>query len=64
MNSVWNEEARRRAGMERELTSRVDQKVLRRFGHMESINGQHTARRVFKVKKMERGCGVDRGLIG
>ena len=33
MDRVRNEEVRRRAGIERELASRVDQRVLRRFGH-------------------------------
>ena len=31
---VWNEELRTRAGIERELASRADQRVLRWFGHM------------------------------
>ena len=29
IDSVWNEEVRRRAGIERELASRADQRVLR-----------------------------------
>ena len=33
MDSVRNEEVRRRAGIERELASRADQRVLRWFGH-------------------------------
>ena len=35
MNRVKNEELRRRAGIERELASRADQRVLRCFGHVE-----------------------------
>ena len=35
MDRVRNEEVRRRAGIERELASRVDQRVLRWFGHFE-----------------------------
>ena len=35
MDRVRNEEVRRRAGIERELASRVDQRVLRWFGHVE-----------------------------
>ena len=31
---VGNEEVRRRAGIERELASRADLRVLRRFGHV------------------------------
>ena len=34
MDSVRNEEVRRRAGIERELASRADQRVLRWFGHV------------------------------
>ena len=35
MDRVRNEEVRRRAGIERELASRADQRVLRWFGHVE-----------------------------
>ena len=35
MDRVRNEQVRRRAGMERELASRVDQRLLRWFGHVE-----------------------------
>ena len=35
MDRVRNEEVRRRAGIERELASRADQRVLRCFGHLE-----------------------------
>ena len=34
MDRVRDEEVHRRAGIERELVSRVDQRVLRCFGHM------------------------------
>ena len=34
MDRVRNEEVRRRAGIERELASRADQRVLRVFGHV------------------------------
>ena len=33
MDRVGNEEVDRRAGIERELASRADQRVLRWFGH-------------------------------
>ena len=33
----WNEEVRRRAGIERELASRADQRVLRWFHHVERM---------------------------
>ena len=34
MDRVGNEEVRRRAGIERELASRADQRVLRWFGNV------------------------------
>ena len=37
MDRVRNKEVRRRAGIERELASRVDQRVLKWFGHVERI---------------------------
>ena len=45
MDRVRNEEARRRAGIERELASR-DQSVLRWFGHVERMDEYRMARRV------------------
>ena len=38
MDRVRNEEVRRRAGIERELASRADQRVLRWFGHVERMD--------------------------
>ena len=38
MGRVTNEEVRRRAGIERELASRADQRVLRWFGHVERMD--------------------------
>ena len=46
MDSVWNEEVRGRAGMEREFASRADQRVLRWFGHVERMDKYRMARRV------------------
>ena len=37
MDRVRNEEVRMRAGIERELARRADQRVLRWFGHVERI---------------------------
>ena len=37
MDRVGNEEVRRKAGIDRELASREDQRVLRWFGHVERI---------------------------
>ena len=38
MDRVTNEELCRRAGIERELASRTDQRVLRWFGHVERMD--------------------------
>ena len=49
---VNNEEVRRRAGIERELASRADQRVLGWFGHVERMDEHRMARRVL----MAEGC--------
>ena len=41
---------RRRAGIERELASRADQRVLRWFGHLERMDEYRMARRVLMAK--------------
>ena len=46
MDRVRNEEVRRRAGIEMELASRADQRVLRWFGHVERMDDHRMARRV------------------
>ena len=46
MNRVRNEEVSRRAGIERELASRADQRVLKWFGHVERMDEYRMARRV------------------
>ena len=46
MDRVRNEELLRRAGIEMELASRADQRVLRWFGHMERMDDYRMARRV------------------
>ena len=38
MDRVTNEEVSRRAGIQRKLTSRADQRVLRWFGHVERMD--------------------------
>ena len=53
MERVENEEVRRRAGIEKELVSRADQRVLRWFWHVERINEYRRARRVL----MTEVCG-------
>ena len=50
MDRVKNEEVRRRAGIERELASRADQRVLRWFGHMERMDEYCMATRVLMAE--------------
>ena len=50
MDRVRNEEVRRRAGMESELASRADQRVLRWFGHVERMDEHRTVRRVLMAE--------------
>ena len=47
---VRNEEVRMRAGIERELTSRANQRVLRWFVHVERMNEYRMARRVLMAE--------------
>ena len=54
MDRVRNEEVRRRDSIERELASRVDQRVLKWFGHVERMDEYHTARRVLMADVSER----------
>ena len=46
MDRVRNKDVRRRDGIERELASRADQRVLRWFGHVERMDDYRMARRV------------------
>ena len=50
MDRVRNEEVCRRAGIERELSSRADQTVWRWFGHVERMDEYRMARRVLMAK--------------
>ena len=50
MDRVGNEEVRRRAGMERELASRADQRVLRWFVHVERMDEHRMARSVMMAE--------------
>ena len=50
MNRVGNEEVRRRAGIERELASRADQRVLRWFGYVERMDEYRMPRRVLMAE--------------
>ena len=50
MDRVWNEEVRWRAGIERELTSRADQRVLRWFGYVYRMDVYRMATRVLMAE--------------
>ena len=50
MDRVRNEDVRSRAGIERELASRADQRVLRWFGHVERTDEYRMARRVLMAQ--------------
>ena len=50
MDRVRNEEVRRRAGIERELASRADQRVFRWFGHVERMGEYCMARRMLMAE--------------
>ena len=50
MEGGRNEEVRRRAGIEMELASRADQRVLRWFGHVERMDDCRMARRVLMAE--------------
>ena len=60
MDRVRNEELRRRAGIERELASRADQRVLRWFGNVERIDEYRMARRVLMAEVSGDGYEGDR----
>ena len=51
MDRVRNEEVHRRAGIERELVSRADQRVLRWFGHVERMDEYRMDRRVLMAEE-------------
>ena len=53
MDRVRNEEVRWRAGIERELTSRADQRVLRSFWHVDKMDEYRTIRRVLMADVSE-----------
>ena len=50
MDRVRNEEVHRRAGIERELASRADQRVLRWFKHVGRMDEYRMARKVLMAK--------------
>ena len=50
MDRVRNEELRRKAGIERELASRADQRVSRWFGYVDRMDEYRMARRVLMAE--------------
>ena len=50
MDTIRNEEVRRRAGIERELASRADQRVLRWFRRVERMDEYRMARRMLMTE--------------
>ena len=54
MDRVRNEEVRRRAGIEMELASRADQRVLRWFVHVKRMDDYCMARRVLMAEASGR----------
>ena len=50
MDRVRNEEVRRRAGIERELASRADQRVVRWYGHVKIMDEYRMTRRVLMAE--------------
>ena len=52
---------RRRAGIERKLESRADQRVLRWFMHVERMDEYRMARRVLMAETSGDGYEEDRG---
>ena len=50
MGRVRNEEVHRRAGIDRELSSRAYQRVTRWFGHVERMAEYRMTRRVLMAK--------------
>ena len=50
LDRLRNEEVRRRAGVERKLSERVDQRVLGWYGHMVRMNDERLTKRVWKAE--------------
>ena len=55
---------RRRAGIERELASKADQRVLRWFGHVERMDEYRMARMVLMAEVSGDGYEGDLGWAG
>ena len=61
MDRARNEEVRKRAGIEWELASRADNRVLRRFLHVERMDEYHMAKKVLMTEVSEGRDEGDRG---
>ena len=64
MDRVRNEQVHRRAGIERELASRADQRVLRWFGHVERMDEYRMARKVLMMAEVSGGRVRGRQMLG
>ena len=56
----WNKEEHWRAGIEREFSSRADQRILSWFGYVERMDEYRMARMAL-MAEVERGTDGDRG---
>ena len=63
MDRVGNEEVRSRAGIERELASKADQRVLRWYGHGKRMDEYRMARRVL-MAEVSGGRVQGRPMLG
>ena len=61
IDTVRNEEVRRRSGIDIELESRADQRVLKWFGHVGRVDEYHMARRVLMAEVSGGRYKEDRG---
>ena len=59
IDSIGNEEVHRKAESERQLVSRVDQRVLKWFEHVRRKGKLRMARIVVRRQQVEGGCEVD-----
>ena len=61
MNGVRTEEVSRRAGIERQLASRADQRVLKWFGPVERMDEYHMAKR--EMMEVSGGQGAQMSSV-
>ena len=63
MDRVRNVEVRRKAGIERELASRADQRVLRWFGYVERMDEYRVSRRVLMADRSQWRTGTRETMV-